>query len=190
MCGRLNVTSDPVAQWLMEALDVPFHTTSNADLRPTQQVDVLANHDGNISQFGTQWGIKPAWSKKLLINAKAETAAEKTTFKAAFHSQRCVVPCTGWYEWRDEGGPRKQKYSFTHADKIPFLMGGIYFNNHDSTELVTLTTQPNQKCAGIHHRMPVLIHANELQRWLQGSVEDVMPLIGLVADNVIDIHKA
>ena len=68
-------------------------------------------------------------------------------------------------------------------------MGGIYFENELGTELVTLTTSPNEKCEEFHHRMPVLIHHNEFDRWMNGTTEEVMPLIEPINGEVISISK-
>ena len=134
MCGRLNVIGDPLAHWVGDVLGVAFTTQTNRDLRPTQTVDTIATIGSGMSQLATTWGIKPSWAKNLIINAQAETVAGKPTFKQAFSSQRCIVPCTGWYEWRAEGGPGKQQYAFSHADGIPFLMAGIWFDQPTHAE--------------------------------------------------------
>lgn len=188
MCGRLNITDDLVAQWVCNYLGIPFTIKPNTDLRPNQEVSTVV-YDGSLRQFNTTWGIQPSWSKKLLINAQAETAATKKTFKTAFSANRCLVPCTGWYEWRDEGGARKQKYSFTHVDGIPFLMAGIWFEHEVMPQLVTLTTHPNQPCAEIHNRMPVLIMPEDVDRWFGATAEEVQFMIEQVGGEVIKIEK-
>lgn len=174
MCGRMNVTDDPIVQWLSEHMGISFSPYSNHDLRPTQTVATLAQADtGDLQQLDSQWGIKPSWSKSLLINAKAETVAEKKTFKQAFASHRCLVPVTGWYEWKDEGGKSKQKYAFTHAEGQPFLMAGIYYSHDPKPQLVTLTTRPTEACAQIHNRMPLLIHPGQTREWFESTEEDL-----------------
>ncbi len=187
MCGRLNVISDPLAMWVSHALNLDYTTISNDDLRPTDHIDAVVSMEGRCLQLGARWGIKPSWSKKLIINAQAETASEKKTFREAFDRRRCLVPCTGWYEWRDEGGKRKQKYSFTHSNSSPLLMAGIYFETELGTELVTLTTEPNKKCAAIHKRMPVLIEPTAAELWFGGTPEEVQPLLGAVHGDTISI---
>ena len=101
----------------------------------------------------------------MIFNAKAETVAEKKTFKEAYAQNRCLVPCSGWYEWRDEGGPRKQKYYFSAANNEPLLMAGIRFDEEDTKKLVTLTTDANQDCLPYHARMPVFIAADAISQW-------------------------
>ncbi|MCH2160094.1 MAG: SOS response-associated peptidase [Oleiphilaceae bacterium] len=102
---------------LSEALGVEFHPKTNNDLRPTQTVSTIAAN-GSLHQLDTTWGIKPSWAKRILINAQAETVAEKPTFRRAFADRRCVVPCSGWYEWSSVDGA-KTKYLFESKDGSP-----------------------------------------------------------------------
>lgn len=190
MCGRLNVIDDPLVHWICDVLGVEFATQTNRDLRPTQTVDTIAAVGSETSQLVTTWGIKPSWARKLIINAQAETVAEKPTFKQAFSSQRCIVPCTGWYEWRDEGGSRKQQYAFSHADGIPFLMAGIWFGQPTHADLVTLTTKPLDRCAEIHHRMPLLINPEHVELWLNGPATQVRPIMTTNCEDHIAIRRA
>ena len=99
-------------------------------------------------------GTKPTWAKRLIINARSETVSKKETFKEAFATNRCLVPCTGWYEWRDEEGAGKTKYLLTHSSgDIPFFMAGITISDDGiNQQLVTLTTRPNKKCVDSSRR--------------------------------------
>lgn len=173
--------------WVSHALNLDYTTTSNDDLRPTDHIDAVVSMEGRCLQLGARWGIKPSWSKKLIINAQGETVSEKKTFRDAFAHRRCLVPCTGWYEWRDEGGKRKQKYSFTHSNSSPLLMAGIYFETELGTEVVTLTTEPNKKCVAIHERMPVLIEPTAAEQWFGGTIEEVQPLLRAVHNDTIHV---
>jgi len=87
------------------------------------------------------------------------------------------VPCSGWYEWRDEGGKRKQKYLFNSSDNEPMLMAGIWFENDDIAQLVTLTTVANESCSKIHKRMPVIIKPEDIKFWFASSSQELRPLI-------------
>jgi len=192
VCGRLNVTDSPLSQWVSATLGVDFKATSNTDLRPTDSVDVLIAADNEIEVCRTRWGIKPDWSKRVIINAQGETVAEKKTFKHAFLNHRCLVPCSGWYEWRAEAGSRKTKYYFTHADQTPLLMAGIFYESESESEpkLVTLTTEPNAKCAQIHKRMPVLISPEQSNTWLFGPAQALPSMLHAVSEELIDIQTA
>ena len=97
MCGRMNVTDDPNVQAFMDALGMPIYPNANPDLRPTDETLVIIPNGDQVEAREMSWGIKPNWSKQLLINAKAETISEKNTFKNAFKLHRGLVICSGWY---------------------------------------------------------------------------------------------
>jgi putative SOS response-associated peptidase YedK len=189
MCGRMNVIDSPLTQWVCDYLGIEFTTQTNTDLRPTQPVDTIAAAGPAPAQLRTNWGIKPAWSKSLLINAQAETVATKPTFRKSFSAKRCLIPVTGWYEWRAEGGPKKQRYSFTHVDGIPFLMAGIWFGDPAEAQLVTLTTNPAAHCAEIHNRMPLLVDPDCVALWLSAPAEELGALLGVNREDHIEIRR-
>ena len=184
MCGRFAYNKEQITPWAKDTLGVLLDIESNLNASPSQSVAAI---DSNNSPLILNWGIKPSWAKKLLINAQAETVATKPTFKQAFVTRRCVVPMSGWYEWKDEGGPRKQKYYFSAANDEPLLMAGIWYEN-DSPELVTLTTSPNAKCGEIHKRMPVIIPVEGLAHWFHSP--NPSDLLLPVSDDEIVITKA
>lgn len=184
MCGRLNVIEDPLCQQVSEQLGLNFDTHTNRDLRPTQLVATVAAHEKSLYQLTTPWGIQPAWSKKLLINAKAETVATKPTFKNAFKHHRCVVPCSGWFEWKQqEGANKKTKYLFQESQHYPLYMAGIFYpRTPGNVQLVTLTTTPTKQCAAYHHRMPLLIAPNQVAYWLNSPADQLEPILEQPAD--------
>ena len=177
MCGRLNITDDPLTKMVSEALGIKFQTDTNHDLCPTQRVSTVACN-GALHQLETTWGIKPQWSKKLLVNAQAETVATKPTFKKAFTEHRCVVPCSGWYEWSSFSGDGKKKYLFESDEDRPVYMAGIYYPIlGQMPELVTLTTKPNEVCARYHHRMPLLIPEKAVEDYLRLPADMIAALL-------------
>lgn len=184
MCGRLNVTDSPDVIEMCNQLGINFTTTANADLRPTNSLDLITG----AGQIHTKWGIKPEWSDRLLINAQAEKMASSRLWKPAFHQQRCLVPCLGWYEWRSEGGEKKQKYLFTSPGKKPLFMAALYWPEGvyaEQATAVTLTTVPNKYCAQYHNRMPVIIPAEQADWWLNGRVEGLAPLLMALPEKAI-----
>nr|WP_284676505.1 SOS response-associated peptidase family protein [Vibrio sinus] len=98
MCGRLNVIDDPLPKIVSDMLGSDFSAETNTDLRPTQNVSTVMCLNNALQQVDLQWGIKPDWAKRIIVNAQAETVATKPTFRQAFHISRVVVPCSGWYE--------------------------------------------------------------------------------------------
>ncbi|MFT6914043.1 MAG: putative SOS response-associated peptidase YedK [Motiliproteus sp.] len=182
MCGRIDIQGERLSREIRELLGFNFHAPSNRDLRPTQAMQAIVSHLGQLDQLEASWGIKPSWSKQLLINAKAETVDQKPTFKQAFRERRCILPCSGWFEWRDEGGPKKQKYHFQHVEGSPLLMAAIWYPpaaEEGARQLVTLTTAANSECAEYHTRMPLLIRPQDLDVWL--GEQAMVPLSAMIA---------
>jgi len=171
--------SSPLSKKVSDNLNIQFLTADNRDLRPTQIVSTVTSIDNRLQQLDTSWGIKPNWAKKLLINAQAESVSDKPTFRKAFADHRCVVPCSGWYEWSSMHGNGKQKYLFGFENQEPIYMAGIWYTPVDETppKLVTLTTTPIESCKPYHHRMPLLIPESAVEDWLKLSVYEVMRLL-------------
>ena len=182
MCGCIQVRNIPSMAKLLKDLGLPGLPQESLelesfDIRPSMQVQTISQKNKQPAQSTMTWGIKPSWSKKLIINAQSETAAHKKTFAQAFATQRCLIPCTGWYEWRDEGGAKKQKYLFDHPEEESFLMAGLWFQHEGFNQLVTLTTQADEACAKIHGRMPLIIEADKIDHWFDGSIISREPTI-------------
>jgi len=192
MCGRLDV-SNPLSHAVTMALNINFQTEDNHDLRPTQKVSTVTAINGQLQQLDTTWGIKPNWAKKLLINAQAESVAEKPTFKRAFEEHRCVVPFSGWYEWSEKEGKGKQKYLFSFDNYEPVYMAGIWYTPVTDAlpELVTLTTTPIESCKPYHHRMPLLIPETAVSDWMTSPASEALGFLAVsVEPNKLNIVKA
>lgn len=137
-----------------------------------------------------QWGLIPFWSKdpsigNKMINARAETVAEKPAFKEAFKKQRCLIPANGFYEWQKLKDGSKQPYFIRFEDKHPMAFGGIW-DRWKSLEgkviqsFSILTTQPNEVMKPIHNRMPVIIDPEKFDVWLNPIInngEDLQMLL-------------
>ncbi|OUR75528.1 hypothetical protein A9Q75_17930 [Colwellia psychrerythraea] len=209
MCGRMNFDSKH-SKIISEFFGCGFSAPSNNNLSPGQTVATLVSGDLNddlssvssdespFQQLDSTWGIQPSWSKRLLINAQSETVVTKATFKDAINTHRCLIPCSGWYEWRTEGD-KKQKYLFSHVNDEPFLMAGIWYvkqsNNEELSpepkqQLVTLTTAANAKCAEYHQRMPVIILPQYRDFWFQSSADQLAPLFEAVDQKYIKVVAA
>jgi len=147
-----------------------------------------------------RWGLIPFWAKDpgigaRMINARAETVAEKPAFRAAFRRRRCLIPADGFYEWRREG-PRKQPYHFRLPDGGPFAMAGLWERwspeGADPIETCTiLTTDANDVVRPVHHRMPVILLPEAYETWLDPDVDDrgaLAPLLVPLAGDAIVGH--
>jgi putative SOS response-associated peptidase YedK len=137
-----------------------------------------------------RWGLIPSWSKdptigNRLINARAETAREKPSFRNAFRRHRCLIPTNGFYEWqRQERG--KQPYFVRMRDERPFAFAGLWdrWESPDKGVIETctiLTTAANAVLAPIHDRMPVIIPPADYTRWLDPALLNTESLTPLFA---------
>ena len=189
MCGRMNIDTK-LSPIISEFFGVNFTAPTNENLSPGQTVSTIINNGSNTQQLNAEWGIKPDWSKRLLINAQSETVIDKPTFSDAIKTHRCLIPCSGWYEWRTENG-KKKKYLFSNSNDEPFLMAGIWYQTaNEIPKLVTLTTTPNQKCAQYHKRMPVLVLPHNAEFWFKSPVHQLSPLFEAIDESSINVNAA
>ncbi|MCP5170340.1 MAG: SOS response-associated peptidase [Hahellaceae bacterium] len=191
MCGRLNVIDAPLSQIVSDMLGIQFSTQSHTDLRPTEQVATIAQCNGVLQQLDTTWGIRPDWANRIIINAQAETVASKRTFAQAFAQHRCLVPCSGWYEWKNEGRAHKTRVLFQATQPTPFFMAGIWYpavTPGQLPALVTLTTQPNNLCGQYHNRMPLLILPEHIAYWYNSQPHELQPLLTPIPDDYIQVQ--
>jgi putative SOS response-associated peptidase YedK len=186
MCGRF--TNRFTWRELVELYQItePYiHPISNLRPRynfaPTDAGPII-RHDkeGRREPVMMRWGLVPSWSKDdksgaAMINAKAETVAEKPAYRKAFASRPCLVVADGFYEWAKLGTKEKQPYFITLKNNEPFAFAGLWEwwrakdAPKESSGLKTftiLTTEPNTICAPIHNRMPVILAQDEWANWL------------------------
>jgi putative SOS response-associated peptidase YedK len=135
MCGRYAISTSRLAR-IENALGIELpEVQPHYNIAPTQTVPVVrTNEVGGYELVNMRWGLIPGWSKEprtsyATFNARAETVAEKPTFRAAYRSRRCLVPASSFYEWRDEQG-RKQPWYFSAADGQELAFAGLWEEWH------------------------------------------------------------
>lgn len=141
------------------------------EIYPAEQVPVIIHSPQESKRKIGQmyWGFKTNYSSKLLINARSETIEQKPTFKDSFYNRRLIVPFTDYFEWKGPKG-NKTKYRFSVEEESPYAFAGIYnkFKIDDESQwrFSLITTEPNQKAAEIHNRMPAILAGENLDIWL------------------------
>lgn len=128
-----------------------------------------------------EWGLLPSWAKNRTatrrpINARAETVADKPMFRDLLRTRRCVVPADGYYEWRTTSSG-KVPFWFRLKTREPFFLAGLWDRWHDGrpdalSSYILMTTEPNEVAAKVHDRMPVLLHARDVPRWLDTTAQE------------------
>ena len=183
MCGRIAqmlTWAELVALYRLSYSEPPVALTPRYNLAPTQDALVVRNGEGGERElFAMRWGLLPFWAKDesfaaRTINARVETVDQKPSFREAFKSRRCLVPCSGWYEWRSEGGA-KQPYLMRGAEagQGTVSLAGIWERwQRGEREIVSfsiLVGEAPESLAQVHHRAPAIIGEDDFGIWLDGE---------------------
>jgi putative SOS response-associated peptidase YedK len=192
MCGRFTLTADPSD--LQEAFYWVnfgnYDITPRYNIAPTQGIPVVTNNGKNTLDFFT-WGLVPFWAKdpsigSRMINARAETLAEKPSFRNAYKLRRCLILADGFYEWQNDPETKNKIPFYIQINNgKPFAFAGIWEDWHskDGSQILStaiITTEPNDFLRPIHKRMPVILSQENYSTWLQpGEVnpEQLDPLL-------------
>ncbi|AFY56398.1 hypothetical protein Riv7116_3958 [Rivularia sp. PCC 7116] len=184
MCGRFTLIAEP--DRLKEMFEVSDISNCQLEPRyniaPTQTVaTVLYDSESKKRQCQLlRWGLIPSWSKdskigSRMINARAETLAEKPSFRSAFKRRRCLVLADGFYEWK-KLADKKQPYYFQLQDKQPFAFAGLWEEwqspeNEKINSCTIITTDANELLQPIHNRMPVILQQPDYEQWLDPHLQ-------------------
>jgi putative SOS response-associated peptidase YedK len=191
MCGRFTLTVDPAdLQDTFENYTFPQQFAPRFNIAPTQPVLAVPNDERNEAVFFI-WGLIPMWAKdpgigNKLINARAETLAEKPSFRGSLKYKRCLIFADGFYEWKSAStGKTKTPYFIHMNDRKPFAFAGLWdsWNSPDGSQIKTctiITTEPNDLMVLIHNRMPAILHPRDYAKWLDSAPqtpENLSPLL-------------
>ena len=177
MCGRIAVSlpSDSMAKLFAALPANSLPAVPNYNICPTNQICAVTSDEGVRHVASMRWGFIPHWYKKpnggpLLINARAETIAEKPAFRAACRERRCLIPASGFYEWKREGKATPLPWWVTRADNDVMVFAGIWqdwaIGDDSFTTCAIVTTEANAAMAPIHHRLPVILPPEQWALWL------------------------
>lgn len=210
MCARFSLAPNPAQLEALIAVNWPSEGFGSEELRPTDSVLTVVSNKGCNEVRLMRWGLIPPWAEderigQKLINARSETAAEKPAFRAAFRSRRCILPATGFYEWRDEpveyapeqpalfgaevkpprSQAKKRKYLFTVLNQPVFGLAGLWESwrspSGEAVESCTiLTTSANGLVSEFHDRMPCILRPEDIQDWLDPAIASPERLTALL----------
>lgn len=188
MCGRFSFVMEDAL--IRERFGVRVTTAiykARYNCAPTQSLAVITSDRPDELQF-MRWGLIPSWAKDKsigpkMINARAETVSEKPSFRSALKSRRCLVPATGFFEWKREG-KSKIPFLIRMKEQNGFCFAGLWDRwNSPEGEFIEsftiITTTPNELVSGIHDRMPVILPRESEKRWL-GTATDLHDITSLL----------
>lgn len=205
MCGRYFIPAEferfyydfqtmlPLEEGLLKGIE------PNYDLSPSQTAPVIVQQDANLVLMNAHWGLIPSWAKDPKIgfktfNARAETLAQKPSFRSAFQKRRCLVPAGGFYEWQGEKG-HKTRYCIRPLKHPLFLFAGLWehWTQADGQQLYSftiITTSANEAMHQIHERMPVILEPDQARAWLDSSARaaDLTPLMRPCAAGALELY--
>lgn len=181
MCGRFTqryTWNELVALYRLTVAASNLEPRFN--VAPTTTIDAIISNDGKNELARMRWGLVPSWWKKTLkdvpatFNARAETVAEKPMFRSAFKRTRCIIPASGYYEWKamPDG---KQPFYITSKDGSPLTFAGLWDEWKDPAtgkplkSCTIIVTAANKLTSQIHDRMPVVLAPDEFERWLTNA---------------------
>jgi putative SOS response-associated peptidase YedK len=180
MCGRFAFYSPSEAAAALFGVTDSIAVEPRFNIAPTQYVAAIRNTEADTRELVMlRWGLVPFWAKdpaigNRMINARAETVAEKPSYRAAYRHRRCLVLADGFYEWRkQEDG--KTPYYISRASGAAFAFAALWesWQSKDSDESLQsttlITTAANEYMAGLHHRMPIVLEPTTANKWLAGD---------------------
>lgn len=188
MCGRFGLTADgKQISKLFEVHNVPTHLPEY-NIPPTRSIIGIRQEEREREASLFRWGLIPSWAKDdkigyKLINARAETVAEKPSFRSALKKRRLIIPASYYFEWKDEDGS-KQPYLIRLRDAELFGFAGLWeaWTDSHTGEVIDsctiITTAANAVTRDIHDRMPVILRPSDYAAWLNvEDAEETLPLL-------------
>lgn len=189
MCGRFTFFASPeLLQQEFNLTSIPsFHARYN--IAPTQDVFAVIEVNEKRRAGFLKWGLIPHWSKdkkiaSKLINARAETIDSKPSFKQPFESKRCIIPSSGFYEWKKEDGKKQPYFIYPTNENGLFAFAGLWDkwideNNRTIFTCTIITTEANEMMEPLHHRMPVILEKEDYSTWLhvESDLDEVKALL-------------
>ena len=184
MCGRFTLTDTITSRFnITTTEDISEKITPHYNIAPTQIIPVIYKDENQNNRIEfRKWGLVPFWAKdpaigNKMINARAETLTQKPSFKHLIKSKRCLVPSSGFYEWKTID-KRKVPYYIGIKDTKMFSFAGLYdnWNGNTGNELKTftiITTDANNTLKPIHNRMPVILEKEFEEKWLDTRSQDL-----------------
>ncbi|WP_166805780.1 SOS response-associated peptidase [Jeotgalibacillus sp. R-1-5s-1] len=183
MCGRFSLTEalEDLKEYYQFHMREDFDLHTHLNLSPSNQITAIVKVEGKRYPAAFRWGLIPPFAKDEKIgyktfNARAETVADKPSFRKAFRSKRCLIPASSFYEWKKTEEGYKQPYEIKLLSGDPLTFAGLWESwRNEKNDLIRsctiITTEPNSTMSKIHDRMPVILSPDQFDQWLNPDSE-------------------
>jgi len=201
MCGRFAITlpADAMARLFAATPANDLPVTPNYNVCPTNRVHAVLSDENGRRLVAMRWGFLPHWYETpgdgpLLINARAETIAQKPAFRAACRDRRCLVPASGFYEWMKDADGNRLPWYVSRTDGAPMVFAGIWQDwmpkdGETVRSCAIVTTAANRTLAHVHDRMPVLLGPEDWALWLGEAGHGAARLMRPAPDATVAAHR-
>ena len=200
MCGRFAITipSDAMSQLFAAQPVNNLPDVPNFNVCPTNFIHVITFNGLGRKLESLRWGFVPNWYRAvnagpLLINARSETVAQKPAFANASRERRCLIPCSGFYEWNEDVEGNKIPWFLKRNDGTPLVFGGVWQEWGDESVIVKtcaiVTTASNSKLSKIHHRLPLVLERCDWGFWLGEEGHGASRLMMPTANDILTAYK-
>ena len=200
MCGRYSQSKAKQDELKKRfgLKNVPADIKPLFNIAPQQNVPVVLNETPDSMSFA-RWGLIPSWAKEIktpysMINARAETITEKSSYRSLIKKRRCLIIASSFFEWKKTNG-QKQPYRILLKNEGLFAFAGLWDRWEGGGQSITscsiITTAPNSLMREIHDRMPMILPAEQEKLWLSGNIniDDILALLKPCDEKLLKAHK-
>jgi putative SOS response-associated peptidase YedK len=191
MCGRFTLLTLGQFTDLFPWIRMPANpVAARYNIAPSQEIAVVPNDGKNQIDF-FRWGLVPFWAKdpsigNKMINARMETLAQRSAYRAALRSRRCLIPADGFYEWKRAAGGAKIPMRIRLKSRQPFAFAGLWekWRDGDGAELrscTVITAPANDLVRPIHDRMPVILRPERYRQWIEPGDRDAQEMLPILS---------
>ncbi|MDJ1006880.1 MAG: SOS response-associated peptidase [Paracoccaceae bacterium] len=200
MCGRFVLT-EPSDRWAALFGAVPDNDLPdlpNYNICPTNRIHAVTLEGGRRRLRSLRWGFVPHWAKSeadgpLLINARAETIAEKPAFRAAARERRCLIPANGFYEWSKDADGNRLPWYVRPRGGAEMVFAGVWQEwtrgEAPMTTVAIVTTAASGAIARVHHRMPVIVDRKDWPLWLGEAGKGAARLMTAPPNDILEVYR-
>ncbi len=172
MCGRFYIDDETAREIEKIAEKIDRKRAKTGEVYPSNPALILKADRGRMVSEVLKWGYEGKEKNGVIFNARKETVRERPMFRYDYESHRCIIPVKKFYEWKKTGPRQKEKYDF-YADGELLFLAGIYHKDPEGDRFTILTREAEGCMKEIHNRMPLILTAGDMERWLFSGEEAV-----------------